>query len=222
MIKEWWTLTTDAVTSSLKDVASYVPEVLGAIVVILLGVLVAWAVKTVIVKAMSYVKVKPYTDAIGLNKVFKGKTNLVELLGDLAKWIVIIIFLVPALNILGLADVKELVQDVLAYVPEVLKAAVIVVVGTVVADLASRAVEATTQTIGAKTAAIAADIVRWAIIVFVALAALAQLGIATGLIETLVTGVVALIALAGGLAFGLGGQDAAREAIERLKKNLPK
>lgn len=222
MVKEWWTLTTDAVASSLKDVAGYVPEILGAIVVILVGVLVAWAVKTVIVKLLGYVKVKPYTDAIGLNKVFKGKTDLVELLGDLAKWIVVIVFLIPALNILGLADVKELVQEVLNYVPAVLKAAVIVVVGTIVADLAARAVEAATQTIGAKTAAIAADIVRWAIIVFVALAALSQLGIATGLIETLVTGAIALIALAGGLAFGLGGQDAARDVIERLRKNLPK
>jgi hypothetical protein len=222
MLKEWWNLTSDAVVDSLKSVASYIPEVIGAVVVLLLGVLVAWAVKTVVVKALRFVKVKPYTDAIGLNKVFKTKEDLVELFGDLAKWVIIIVFLVPALNILGLADVNELVKSVVAYLPQVVVSVVVLMVGAVLADLASRAVEATAQTIGAKTAAIVADIARWAVMVFAILVALDQLGIASGIINTLVTGLVALLALAGGLAFGLGGQDAAKEVIERLKKNLPR
>lgn len=222
MLKDSWTLTTDMVTEYLKSVIGYIPEIVVSLVVILVGVLVAWAVKTVVVKVLSYVKIKPYTDAIGLGKVFGTKTNVVELLGDLAKWIIVIIFLIPALDILGLTDVKDLVRDVVNYVPSVLKAAVIVVVGAVVADLAARAVEAASHTIGAKTASLVADIVRWAIIVFVALAALVQLGIAAELITTLVTGVVVMVAVAGGLAFGLGGQDAAREVIERVRKNFPK
>lgn len=222
MLKEWWDLTSTAVVDSLKGVADYIPEVIGAIVVILLGVLVGWAVKTVVVKALRFIKVKPYTDAIGLNKVFKTKEDLVELLGDFAKWVIIIVFLVPALNILGLADVNDLVKSVVAYLPQVIVAVVILMVGAVLADLASRAVEATAQTIGAKTAAIAADVTRWAVMVFAILVALDQLGIASGIINTLVTGIVALLALAGGLAFGLGGQNAAKDVIERLKKNLPK
>jgi hypothetical protein len=222
MLKEWWNLTSDAVVDSLKGVFDYIPELIGAVVVIMLGVLVGWAVKTVVVKGLRFIKVKPYTDAIGLNKVFKTKEDLVELLGDLAKWVIIIVFLIPALNILGLADVNELVKSVVAYLPQVVVAVVILMVGAVLADLASRAVEATAQTIGAKTAALVADIARWAVVVFAILIALDQLGIASGIINTLVTGLVALVALAGGLAFGLGGQDAAKEVIERLKKNLPK
>jgi hypothetical protein len=222
MLKEWWNLTSDAVVDSLKSVLGYIPELIGAIVIILLGVLVGWAVKTVVVRALRFIKVKPYTDAIGLNKVFKTKEDLVELLGDLAKWVIIIVFLIPALNILGLADVNDLVKSVVAYLPQVIVAVVILMVGAVLADLAARAIEATAQTIGAKTAAFAADITRWAVIVFAILVSLDQLGIASGIINTLITGLVALIALAGGLAFGLGGQDAAKDVIERLKKNLPK
>ncbi|MDD3480742.1 MAG: hypothetical protein PHW75_00735 [Patescibacteria group bacterium] len=220
MVADWWNLTTDAVSQSLRDVAGYVPEVIGAVVVILLGVLVGWTLKTVVVKALRFIKVKPYTEAIGLNKVFKTKEDLVELLGDLVKWITIIVFLIPALDILGLAGVNDIVKGLVAYLPHVLVAAVILMVGAVLADLASRAVEATAQTIGAKTAAVVADITRWAIIVFAILVALSQLGIATEIINTLITGVVVLIAIAGGLAFGLGGQDAARDVIERLRKNL--
>lgn len=222
MLKEWWNLTSDAVAESLKGVINFIPEVIGALVVLLLGVLVGWAVKTVVVKALRFIKVKPYTDAIGLNKVFKTKEDLVELFGDLAKWVIIIVFLIPALNILGLADVNDLVKSVVSYLPQVIVAVVILMVGAVLADLASRAVEAAAQTIGAKTAALVADIARWSVLVFAILIALDQLGIASGIISTLVTGLVALLALAGGLAFGLGSQDAAKEVIERLKKNLPK
>jgi hypothetical protein len=220
MFQEWWNVTTEAVSESLRSVFSYLPEVVGAIVVILIGVLVGWALKTVVVKALRFVKVKPYTDAIGLNKVFKTKEDMVELVGDLVKWVIIIIFLIPALSILGLTDVSEIVKGIVAYLPHVVVAAVIVMVGAILADLASRAVEAAAQTIGAKTAAIVADITRWAIIVFTILVALNQLGIASDIINTLVTGFVALIAIAGGLAFGLGGQEAAKDAITRLRKNL--
>jgi len=219
-MREWWNLTTEAVTEYLQDVINYIPQVLGAIVVILLGVLVGWAIKTVVVKGLRFIKLKPYTDAIGLNKVFKTKEDLVELVGDLVKWVAIIVFLIPALNILGLTDVNDIVKGIVAYLPNVVVAAAIVMVGAVLADLASRTVEAAVQTIGAKTAAIVADVTRWAVVVFTILVALNQLGIASDIINTLVTGLVALIAIAGGLAFGLGGQEAAKEAIERLRKNL--
>jgi hypothetical protein len=218
----WATLTTDTVTNSLKSIIEYLPRVFGAIVVILLGVLVAWAVKTVIVRVLKFVRLKPYTDAVGLNKVFPEKVELVELLGDLAKWIIIIVFLLPALQILNLTQINALVAQVVAYIPNVIVAVVILIVGAVLADLTSRVVESTAQTIGAKTAAVAADVARWAVIVFAVLAALLQLGIATTIIDRLVTGFVALVAIAGGLAFGLGGQDAAKETIARLRKNLPR
>lgn len=222
MLKDWANLTTNAVTESLKAVANYVPKVIGALVVILIGVLVAWAVKTVIVRVLKLVKVKPYTDAIGLNKVFPEKLDLAELLGDLAKWIIMIVFLLPALEILELTQVNAIVAQVVAYLPNVVVAVVIVIVGVVIADLFSRVIESTAKTIGAKTAAIAADVARWAVIVFAVLAAMTQLGIAVSIINNLVLGVVVMVALAGGLAFGLGGQDAAREAIGRLRKNMPR
>lgn len=221
-VQNWATLTTDAVAESLRSVILYIPKVIGAAVVILIGALVAWAVKTLIVRVLKFVKIKPYTDAIGLNKVFPEKLDLVDLFGDLAKWIVMIIFLLPALQILDLTQVNELVSRVVAYLPNVIVAVVIVVIGSVVADLIARVVESTAKTVGAKTAEVAADVAKWAVIVFVVLAALLQLGIATTIIDRLVTGFVAMVAIAGGLAFGLGSQDAARDVVDRLKRNLPK
>lgn len=221
-LKGWTVDTTNAVTTSLQPIFNYIPKLVFALLVILVGVLVAWAVKTIIVKGLRFVKIKPYTDAVGLNKVFTAKIDFPELLGDLAKWIVIIVTLLPAFEILGLQRVADLTEQVVAYLPSVVIAVVIVVVGVAVADLLARVVESTAQTIGASTAAIAADVTRWAVVVFVILASLMELGIATAIIGTMVTAFFAMLAIAGGLAFGLGGQEAAKKAIERATKNLPK
>lgn len=222
MYSEWANITTDAVYNSLRDVINYLPKLVAAIVVILIGVVVAWSVKTVIVRVLKFVRIKPYTDAIGLNKIFPEKLELVDLVGDLAKWIVVIVFLLPALEILNLTQVNTMVSQVVTYLPNVVVAVVMVVVGAILADLVSRVVESTAHTIGAKTAAMAADVSRWAVVIFVVLAALMQLGIATTIIDRFVIGFVALVAISGGIAFGLGGQEAAKEVISRLKKNLPK
>lgn len=215
-------LTVLTVTDSAKSVLEYLPRVFWAVVVLLVGVLVAWAFKTLLLKGLKLIKLKPYTDAVGLDKVFPGKLDLANLLGDLLKWVVIIIFLLPALEILNLAVFTELVQSIVAYLPNVVVAVIILVVGTVVADLLARVIESATHTIGAKTAAFAADFSRWVVVIIAVMAALTQLGIAVTIISQIVTGVVAMIAIAGGLAFGLGGQDAAKDVIERFRKNLPK
>jgi hypothetical protein len=221
-MQDWATLTSEAVSESLESVIRFIPNILGAILVLLIGVLVAWAVKTVVVKVLRMIRLKPYTDAIGLNKVFTEKVEVVDLIGDLVKWIIVIIFVVPALQILNLTQINVLVSQVVAYLPNVVVAVAIIIIGAVIADLASRVVESTAHTLGTKTAAVSADVARWAIVVFAVLAALSQLGIATTIIDRLVTGFVAMFAIAGGLAFGLGGQDVARDTLDRVRKNMPK
>lgn len=219
---DWATATTTAVTDSLARIISYLPNIIGAIIVLLVGIVVAWAVKTVIVRVLGYFKLKPITEVVGLEKVFKTKIGIVELIGELVQWIVIIVFLIPVFEILNLVQVNEVLQNVVGYVPNVIAAVFIIMVGAIVADLVAKVVSSAAETIGAKTAGVLADIARYSIIIFVILAALTQLGIATSLIERLFTGVVALFAIAGGLAFGLGGQEAAKDLINRLRKNLPR
>lgn len=221
-IADWGQATTTAVTDSLLKVINYLPNLIAALVVILVGVIVAWALETVIVRILRVIKIKPYTEKVGLGKVFPAKVDFVQIIGDLVKWIVIIIFLLPALDILGLTQVSELLSRVVAYVPNVIVAVVIVMIGAIVADLVAKVVEGTANTIGVTTARVLADVAKYAIIIFVLLAALYQLGIVTILIDRLFTAFVGMIAIAGGLAFGLGGQDAAKDVISRIRKNIPK
>lgn len=222
MLQTWTEVTTTAVRDSLTNVINYVPQLIAALLVILIGVIIAWAVKTVIVRGLGFIKLKKYTEAVGLGRVFTEKVEFVELLGDIAKWTVIIVFLVPALEILNLTQVNDILKSVIAYIPNVIVAVVVVMVGAVLADLVARVVRSTAVTIGAKTAEVLADIAKWSIVVFAFLAALVQLGIAVTLIETMWTGVVAFLALGGALAFGLGGKDAAADMISRVRKSFVK
>ncbi len=221
-IVDWGETTTEAVTDSLSKVINYLPNLIAALIVILIGVFVAWALETVVVRVLRLIKIKPYTEKAGLSKVFPGKVDFVQIVGDLVKWIVIIAFLLPALNILGLDQVADLLQRVVAYIPNVIVAVAIVMIGAIVADLVAQVVEGTANTIGVSTAKVLADVAKYTIIVFVLLAALYQLGIAQILIDRLFTAIVGMVAIAGGLAFGLGGQDIAKDMINRLRKNLPK
>ncbi len=212
----------DAVRAMLTSVISYIPDLVAAIIVVLIGIIVAWAVKTVIVKGLGALNLKKYTDALGLNKVITKDVEVITLLGDIAKWVIMLTFLVVALDVAKLSGANDLLKGILAYVPDVAKAIVILFIAVVVADLTSRVVKATANSIGVRASEILSDIARWAIIVFAFLAALQQLGLATELINTLFTGVVAFLAIAGGLAFGLGGKDAAQNTIEKVKKAFPK
>ena len=221
-MSDWVNTTTTAIKDSLDKVLSYIPEVVAALVVILIGVIVAWAVKTVVIRVLGYVKWSKYTDSLGLKRVFTEKVEVIELLGDLAQWTIVIIFLLPALTILKLESVNDVVKQMLYYIPNVIMAVVILMVGVIVADLAARVVRSTAGTIGARTADLLADVARWAVVAFAVLAALVQLQVAASLLEILWTGVVAFFVVAGGLAFGLGGKEAAADAIARVRKNIPK
>lgn len=222
MVGDWTEITTTAVSDSLTSVINYIPLIIGALIVILIGVIVAWAVKTVIVRGLSFIKLQKYIDAVGLGNVFTEKIEVVELIGDIAKWTVIVVFLLPALEILNLDQVGGIVTSIIEYIPNVIIAVVAVVVGTIVADLVARTVRSGAATIGVRTADMAADIARWAIIIFVVLGALEQLNILPQLISTITIGAVAFFVIAGGIAFGLGGKDAAAGAISRIGKNIPK
>jgi small-conductance mechanosensitive channel len=143
--------------------------------------------------------------------------DLVNLLGDLVKWFFIIVFLLQALSIAHLQRVTDLVQHVLGYVPNVLAAAALLFVGFVVADLTGRLVLNTARAIGANTARLLSDGSRYTIMAVVSFTALAQLGVNTVFLERLFTAIVAMLALAGGLAFGLGGRDTAKDVLDRVR-----
>jgi hypothetical protein len=218
--------TADSVRSGVGDalhnVIVYIPDFIAALVVLLFGVIVAYVLKAVIVRVLRMVKLGSMAKKTHLNDVFPGSFDVVELLGDLVKWFFIIVFLLQALTVAHLLQVGGLVQGLLNYVPSVVAAAVLVFVGGVVADLTSRIVMNAARAVGAGTARLLGDITRYSVLTLVVFTALAQLGVNTTFLNDLFVSIVAMLALAGGLAFGLGGRDLAKDILESLRSSVRK
>jgi Conserved TM helix len=221
-VNNWTDSVSSGVSESLGKVFSLVPDVLASMVVLLIGVVVASVLKAVVVRLLRAIKLKGLTDRLGLDRVFTGKFDIAGFVGDLVKWFFIIVFLLQALTIAHLEDVNNVISRLLGYVPNVIVAAVLVLVGFVVADLTSRLVLSGAVAIGANTSKFLASIARYSILSIVAFTTLAQLGVNTLFLDRLFTAIVAMLALAGGLAFGIGGQDSAKEFIKSASSSLRK
>jgi hypothetical protein len=221
---ETWTSTLRASFSNvLYSVAEFLPNFVVAIVIVIVG----WIVGVIVGKAVAHIiralKVDNALRGTEVEKtVHRGgfKLDIGALLGGIVKWFLIVAFLLAALDVLGLAQVNFFLQSVLLYIPNVVVAVLILLIAAVVADVLEKIVRGSASAAGFRSAGFLGSVTRWAIWIFAILAALYQLGIAAGFVQTLFTGVIIALSLAFGLAFGLGGQDAAGKYIEKMRDDI--
>jgi len=148
------------------------------------------------------------------------KMTMSGFVGGLVKWILVIVFLLATVEILGMSQFALFLKDIVAWLPNVIVAVVILLVAVIVADIFEKMVKAFVSKMNVKSVNWIGSTVRWSILLFAVLAALSQLGVGKDIIQILVTGFVALVVISGGLAFGLGGKDTAKEMLEGLKNKL--
>lgn len=210
--------------SLLDGVVSFIPGFVVAVIIILIGWIVGAALSKVVEQIVKAIKVDSALSSAGLEKVVnKGgfKLNSGKFLGELVKWFVIVVFLVAAFDVLGLSQVNDFLRGVvIGYLPQVIAAVLILLIAVVVAEAMRKVVIASAKAADLQSANFLGSVTKWAIWIFAALAALFQLGIAATFIQTLFTGAVIALALALGLSFGLGGQDAARDYVNKLRSEI--
>ena len=136
------------------------------------------------------------------------------------KWVLVIVFLLAAVEILGLVQFAGFVKNVLAYLPNVIVAALIFVVTVIVVDIVEKVVRAAVEGVKVGYGHFVSAIIKWSIWIFAVLAILHQLGIARSFMETLFTGFVAMLVIALGISFGLGGKEVAAEILRDLRNKL--
>lgn len=200
---------------------SFLPSVIIAMVVFALG----WFLGAVLSRAVEHLvgvlRIDKVLHRVGFDTLSERAgvhVSVAKFLGGVVKWTVIIAFTLASAEILGLSQVTQLLRDILVYIPQVIIAAVILVISILLGDFVSRLISHSVKATGMKGES-AAQMAKWAIIIVGGVfPALTQLRIAQGLVEVLFTGVVFAISLALGLSFGLGGRDAAAKAIEKLKQ----
>jgi hypothetical protein len=223
IIQEWGDAILNSLTEVGRRVANFIPNLLAAIVILVLGWLIAvWLSKLVdrVIKITGLntlcqrFKVEDFLHKTG------WKTDVASFLGILIKWVILIVVFIATANALNLPQVTNFLDRVLSYSPSVIAAAGILLVGVLLANFLGNVVQGAVKAAEIRYADLLGAITKYAILVFSVLAALTQLGIATPLIQTLFTGFIAMVAIAGGLAFGLGGKDSASEILQKIKRDL--
>ncbi len=201
----------------------FLPSLIGAILVLLIGWIIAIVLGKLAEKILLTLRVDQALEKMGMTQRFFDfgmKLNVAAFLGGVVKWFLILVFLMAAADILELPQVTNFLNSILLYIPNVVVAVVILTIVFLLGNLAYNVVKGSTRAAGVVSATLLATISKWAIILFGVLAALIQLGIATSLVNTLFIGLIAMLALAGGLAFGLGGKEEAQMVIRKLREEI--
>lgn len=218
----------DVLAASFQElwfgVVQFIPKLFLAAIILAIGWIVAVTLDKAIARVIRLSRIDKVLQSLGLDSFLaKGgfKLDSGAFIGGLVKWFFLIVFLVAAIDVLGLSQVNMFLRDVvLLYLPNVIVAALILVAAALIANTVQRIVVGMVKGANFPSAGFLGGVSKWAIWIFAILAALYQLGIAAPFVQTLFTGFIAMIVIAGGLAFGLGGRDAAARYIEKLREEI--
>lgn len=198
---------------------NFLPNFFLGLLILILGLIISQAVKKIFSTILTFLRLENLLEKAKL--LSKNDTKLwIEVLAEMLKWTIVILFLIPTLEVWGLSKATGVINQFLFYIPNVIVAVVIGFVGIIASNLVADLVRHSISTMGADSANALAVFSKSAIIFFTVLIILSQLGVAQDLIKILFTGIIAMLTIAGGLAFGLGGQSIAKEILENLRKKL--
>lgn len=223
MLENMWFAVLTAFDNLWNNFVAFLPQLIGAFIVVMLGWLVAILLSVLAARVVLLFRIDKVLERLNVNKSFKGiglTLSVDKLVGWIVKWFFIVVFLIAAADILEWQAVTNFLQDVVLYIPNVLIAVVILLTGFVLGSFVSEVIRKAVSIAGLRAGDFLATVGQWAIIIFAFMAALVQLGVASALIETLFTGLVGTLALATGLAFGLGGKEEASRVLKNLRENI--
>jgi hypothetical protein len=212
-INDWGDAIFASLTNALNTFLEAIPQVIGALLILLIG----WIIAGILARITRELLARAGADRLFAEhggSVYGSRTTEYKpsvVASEIVKWIVRFIFLIAAANVLGMTQVSILLNEVLLWLPNLLVAAVILLLAPILARFVRGLIEVGAGQMGFPNARILGRIAEIAVMGFAILIAVNQLGIAADLINVLFVGIVAALALAFGLAFGLGGRDVAAE-----------
>lgn len=223
-INTWGGIFSSSLLNLWYGFISFVPGLLGAVILFILGWFVGSIVGKAIEQLIAALKIDKLFEQAGAESFLTKagvKLNVGGFIGSIVKWFTIVVFLMASLEIMGLTQVNDFLREaVLYYLPKVVVAALVLVIATVLADAMKKLVQVSAKAANVASANMLGSIARYSIWIFAFIIALSELGIATAFMQILFTGLVVALALAAGLAFGLGGRDAASRAIEKFSNDM--
>jgi small-conductance mechanosensitive channel len=202
----------ESLRAGLEAFFAFVPQLIGAIVILIVGYIVAKILQALVARVLKAVGFDGWMERGGIKQFFdraQTRETPATVLGKLAFWFVFIIAITMAADALGIRQVSAVLGQLIAYIPSIIAAILILVLAALLANFLSGLVR------GATGSDLLASVARYAIIVYAAFAALTELGIAVQLTAPTFLIVLGAAALAAAIAFGWGGRDVAKDIIER-------
>ncbi|HSE53931.1 MAG TPA: hypothetical protein VLB00_17205 [Gemmatimonadales bacterium] len=208
----------DSLQSSWYQIAAYFPRVLTAIVLLILGWLIARTVQRVVVRLLRLARLEAAAEQTGVDDfLVRGgvRFTVVTLIGEIFYWGLLLIFAVAVFNLIGLTMSPESVARLTSYIPNVMAALVVLIFGSLGARLIRGLLVAYLGNVGVKGSERIGYLVQAALVAFVVLLALEQLRIDVKLLASAFQLAFGGICLALAIAFGLGGRNWAESILER-------
>lgn len=208
-------------------ILNYLPAILGALIVLIIGLIIASLLERLVVKLLHYTRLDHFSERIGLRKELDDmglRFSFARLLGSIVKWFFIIATLVAVVGILGIPQLTAFLQGLVDYIPNVIVAVIILTIGLILGRLAQNVIASTMRPVKVSEGArqTFGAMAKWAIFIFALMAALVQLKIAPSLVQILFSGIVVMFALGGALAFGLGGSEHAKRVLDWIDAEFKK
>lgn len=226
-ISNWQDAIVVAGSSVLNQLATFIPNLLGALLVLVIGWLAGSWLKFLVSKILGAVKLNALIAGTVVDSFLKkaeigGKVE--DILGNTVRWLTIFIFFIAGINILGLSTVSQVLNNILSYIPKVFSAAIVLLAGVLLAGLVESLVKGAVGSVAVSVSRFLGKLASWIVMIFATLAAISELGIAANFINTLITGTIAMLSLGLGLALGLGSKDLVKEILTEwysgVKKDL--
>ena len=209
----------ESLRAGLDALFAFIPQLIGAIVILIVGYIVAKILQAVVARVLRAIGFDGWMERGGIKQFFDraqtGETPA-TVLGKLVFWFVFIIAITMAADALGIQQVSQVLAQLIAYIPSIIAAILILILAALLANFLSGIVR------GATGSDILASVARYAIIIYAVFAALTELGIAVQLTAPTFLIILGAIALGAAIAFGFGGQNVARDIVERAYQRRDK
>jgi ABC-type multidrug transport system fused ATPase/permease subunit len=223
-----WYAWSDVFTQSFQTLwwnfVQFTPRLVLAIVFFVVGWLLGSLIARAIEQVFNSLKIDGMFASIGADSFLRRagmNLNIGYFIGQVVRWFIIIVFLLPSLNIVGLYDVSSFLQDdVLGYLPRVVIAALVLIIAAFISEFLSKAVMASGKAMNLRAANMLGALAKYAVWLFAFIIALGTLGVAEYYMGVLFTGIILMFSLGGALAFGLGGKEHASRLISRLSEEV--
>ena len=205
----------------VSNITGFLPNLLIGIILIILGFLVAWLLKVIITRISHFLKIDRLSEKIGITQMLH-RSGIMEsfsgLMGKAAYWVVLLSFIIMGLDALRVPAVEKLLSEFWLYLPNVITAAMIVIAGYLLGNFLGRAALIAAVNAGLPISGLIGKFVKFTVFIMAATMALELLGIGEDTVLIAFSIVFGGVVLALSIAFGLGGRDAAKHYIEKMRE----